>query len=510
MVQSSIICSTSKWRLVVVPIMAAALSACHQQYRLLDDQLVPLHPPLPSRSKVPVPLPMIERIDRIGDVPVETAYIEFKDQGCSFDPASAPPLGSNFKYQLDETIKLIRDRKPAHVVLYVHGWNNNASEESADVARFRFALSFLGRKFEQTGPVLGIFIGWRGGTFKGGVLGPFTFVTYWSRKQGAKRVAEGRCRDAPEALPKVIDRLLAESTAARSDRRFYAIGHSFGARVLEGALEKSSYAEGLFDAIRKKQPTYIPPIDLVLLINPATDSMKTELFLKKAHRLMQQNNSDFLVLHPGFDEVHCRTHPDDRVCKPYPLMVEMSSVGDYLTGGVMPVANILNFVPPFLFLSAPSARVFSAPFSPWLRTHSVTACGPPSAQNNCPAKDKDTEFDFQLPASPSVGNPPVLAWEQVKRLPGARQQLVWIMKTDTKIARNHGDVWNGNVAEMMFALIDPTGPQENRASVIQHASPPPVLSKAAPSGEVAPLAVAPKALQKRPVMVLRQSGPQER
>src|ERR1035438_8117908 len=107
------------------------LSGCHRQYRVLDETLKPMHP-LASRSAVPFPLPMIEqtttkKIEADGttkDVTFKTAYIEFKDSGCTFDPAGQPP--ANYKYQLDETRKLILAYKPSQVVFYVHGWHDNA------------------------------------------------------------------------------------------------------------------------------------------------------------------------------------------------------------------------------------------------------------------------------------------------------------------------------------------------------------------------------------------------
>jgi hypothetical protein len=466
-------------RLVAV-LPALILSGCHHQYRLLDEDLKPIHP-LPARSAVPFPLPMVEQTttstpvaNGVGkSVTFKTAYIEFKDGGCMFDPAGLPTDG--LKYQLDETRKLIRAQKPSQVVLYVHGWNNNASEQSADVTRFRYALAYLGGRLDLSrGPLLGIFIGWRGGTFKGGVLGPFTFVTYWSRKQGARRVAEGHCTEA-EGLPSVIDELLDLTEEANSDRHFYAIGHSFGARVLEGALDKTKYVKGIYSAIQARPPLpYTPKIDLVLLVNPATDSWKTTRFLHKmvklTKELTEQTDTTFVVHHPGWDQELCKTTPDDRRCQPYPLVVEVSSVGDFLTGGVMPVANAVNYVPPFLLLAEPSARILSAPFSPWLRTHTVTSCdGKATPEGPCGIPHPKTAFDFDLPASPSPaprppGSPNNFSWERVERIPSAKQDWVWIMTVDTKISLNHGDVWNANLAAMMFAIIDPNGLSMNEST----------------------------------------------
>jgi hypothetical protein len=515
-------------------VLVLFLSACHHQYRLLDENLKPMQP-MPARSAVPFPLPMIEQTTTSipepngGDkkVTLETAYIEFKDSGCMFDPAGEPTDG--LKYQLDQTRKLIKARKPSQVVLYVHGWNNNASEQSSDVTRFRYALAYLGARLDLSkGPLLGIFIGWRGGTFKGGVLGPLTFVTYWSRKQGARRVAEGHCTgaaaSAAQGLPSVIDELLDATEQANPDRHFYSIGHSFGARVLEGALDKTKYIKGIYDAINARPPVpYTPKMDLVLLINPATDSWKTTRFLHKMDKLNseleQQTETTFVVHHPGYDDQLCREAPDDRRCQPYPLVVEVSSVGDFLTGAVMPVANAVNYVPPFLFLAEPSARLLSAPFSPWLRTHTVTSCdGKATAEGPCGTPHPKSAFDFDLPASPPLpsrpaGSPNNLSWERVETMPSAKQDWVWIMTVDTKISLSHGDVWNANIAAMMFALIDPNGPTRSESTSGTQAlqkilpgakapvpPPPPPPPPAKPTA-AAPAPPLPRAVGKRPQMV---------
>jgi hypothetical protein len=427
---------------------AALLTGCHHQYRLLDADLVPIKQPLPSRRAVVLPLPMIEH-----NPGYDEAYIEFNDQGRLFDPK--PDW-----IQVQKTLDLIDRNKYKNIVLYVHGWNNNASEESADVTRFRFALSYLSQKLEPNNDLLGVFIGWRGGTFKGGVLGPFTFLTYWSRKEGAKLVGKGD-------LTEVIDTLVARTQAVQPGRRFYAVGHSFGARVLEQALQKSSHFEAFYDALEQGQTDVALPIDLVLLINPATDSRLTEKLIDRANRL--NRGKDLIISHPGYDPVKCRQDPNLRICKPYPLMVEMASVGDYLTGAVMPVANVVNWVPPFLLLADPSARVLSAPFTPTLHTHQIKSCG--YGNDPCGAADPKTEFDFDMPAVPQKNAQSY--WERLERIDGQKSPFVWIMTCDTHMSLNHGDVWNGNIAAMMFALIDPKGPQKSTQAPPPSLPPPP-------------------------------------
>ncbi len=98
----------------------------------------------------------------------ELAYIEYKDNGQPWDAL-----------QTDRAVELIGKAKAdnggaAIVLLYVHGWKNNANaapaDEKKDVEKFHDALNAVAAAYSSPGapgklpPLVGIYIGWRGCT----------------------------------------------------------------------------------------------------------------------------------------------------------------------------------------------------------------------------------------------------------------------------------------------------------------------------------------------------------
>ncbi|MGH9203168.1 MAG: hypothetical protein ACRD2A_18225, partial [Vicinamibacterales bacterium] len=199
------------------------------------------------------------------------AFIEFDQQGKAFDAD-----------QEAAALKLL-EREKARVnggkiitVVYVHGWKNNAGEalpggKAKDVEKFQGALLELGyraaKAVEGTGrdpvPVVGIYVGWRGKT----LMGPswFTFVSLWSRRNTANRIGSG-----PD-LSVILNRIIEETNEGNASSRVLMIGHSFGARVLEHAIETKKVT--LYDAVRGGNMVN-PRVDLVLYVNSANDSRR--------------------------------------------------------------------------------------------------------------------------------------------------------------------------------------------------------------------------------------------
>ncbi|MEP6715597.1 MAG: hypothetical protein ABJC09_08475, partial [Terriglobia bacterium] len=161
------------------------------------------------------------------------AFIEFDDRGEFFD-----------RGQLTQALQTIAEVKgrasashPAAVVLFVHGWQNNASDRAGNVAGFRKMLTCLGPQFNPAGVapedtrVLGIYIGWRGQVVKAPVA---TELTFWNR------------RNESESLPgaHVVETLLSVMKAVKGpdfsgNGVSLVIGHSFGGGLLETALTQT-------------------------------------------------------------------------------------------------------------------------------------------------------------------------------------------------------------------------------------------------------------------------------
>lgn len=161
------------------------------------------------------------------------------------------------------------------VLVYVHGWHNDAANGTRDVEHFRQLIkraSELDAKFrpgrEGAGRVLGIYVGWRGDSIaSSGLETPFSYLlTFWDRKGAAHQIG------GSGGVYELFSRL---SAIRRShiQSRLLIHGHSFG-----GAVVYSSFSHSLVDQIiQDGHNAGLPPspvADLVLIINPAFEAMK--------------------------------------------------------------------------------------------------------------------------------------------------------------------------------------------------------------------------------------------
>jgi hypothetical protein len=271
------------------------------------------------------------------------AFVEFDSQGKAFDTA-----------QEAAALKLI-EREKAGVkgskiitVVYVHGWQNNASEASPgnkpkDVEKFQGAMLELGYRAEKAAreantervPVVGVYFGWRGKT----LMGPrwFNFVSLWGRRNTANRVGSGT------DLAVILNRIIEATNGSDGRSRVLMIGHSFGARVLEHAIETKKVM--LYDAARGGDMV-TPRVDLVLYVNSANDAR-----LSMA-RVQQLQASKVEVRHPDFDPAECvegaapsttlDAETREARCREYPLLVAITSKSDLATKRLLPIANTMN------------------------------------------------------------------------------------------------------------------------------------------------------------------------
>ncbi len=263
-------------------------------------------------------------------------YVEFDSDGKMFDPQ-----------QLEKALKLVehaRGKGPdgkVITVVYVHGWKNNASAAAPggkpkDVERFQTALVELGSRSKEAQrklgdkpppvvPIVGIYMAWRGKSLKGPSW--FTFLSYWGRRNTANRVGDGA--DFGPALNRIIDKVNEGATGSR----VLLVGHSFGARVLEHAIEKQQVR--LYTDVAGSDAKN-PRVDLALYVNSANDARLSAI---KVSALRQQ---PLHVRHPDYNEGDCKKTPGAQACREYPLQVAITSRGDLATKYLLPTANTLN------------------------------------------------------------------------------------------------------------------------------------------------------------------------
>jgi hypothetical protein len=271
------------------------------------------------------------------------AVIEFEENG-----RMADPLQEAAARKLIETEKARVKNGKIITVVYIHGWKNNASEappgrKPKDVEKFQGALLELGhraavaagREMRPAVPVVGIYMAWRGKT----LMGPnwFTFASLWSRRNTANNIGDG-----PD-LGAILDRYITLTNEGTDQSRIVLIGHSFGARVLEHAIESKDirlHDDPVGDGVVR------PRVDLVLYVNSANDSRLS------MRRVQEYRGKNLRVRHPDFNEGECRgkaaaklpVDPEVRAarCRDYPLLVAISSTGDAATRQLLPIANTIN------------------------------------------------------------------------------------------------------------------------------------------------------------------------
>ena len=255
--------------------------------------------------------------------PYQLAFIEFDDRGEMFD-----------RRQLDaavQTILAARKNAPAGttpiVALFVHGWKNNASDESGNVWGFRQSLAAIALQAKQPGqpfpPVVGVYIGWRGAVVSAPILKEFTFFDRHGKSQNLPGP------HLSEALIRVM-----EATKRRSVNDASAIsvlvGHSFGGAVLETAL-----SETLAQTVLEARQTGTPirwPADLIVLINEAQEATRSYQLIES----LMANVADREQCRPaGATE---KEKPEQAQA---PIIVSVSSTGDTATRVAFPGAQTL-------------------------------------------------------------------------------------------------------------------------------------------------------------------------
>jgi hypothetical protein len=196
-------------------------------------------------------------------------FIEVTDQGAFHDEAKMYKLLGRVGRQAKETDLII--------LTYVHGWQHNADTSDSDVETFRALLRDVslkeearsGREGSKRRKVVGIYVGWRGRSFR---LPYIEYLSFWDRKAVAERVQHslGTVLTTLHFVWKEGNQGCWPDTKPRSTR-LLTIGHSFGGLIvgrtalpiLVHALnEQSSLSSGLMDGLG----------DLVVLINPAVEA----------------------------------------------------------------------------------------------------------------------------------------------------------------------------------------------------------------------------------------------
>jgi hypothetical protein len=428
---------------LVVLAICCALAACTKdmRYRYLPDQDCGAKPCVNLPARLPGP-------------GWELSFVEFNDRGEPWDSK-----------QTDAAVDLIRQAKAdnggaAVVLLYVHGWKNNANDatppQTKDVEKFKVALDAVAVTASRVAPpgrvppLVGIYVGWRGGTLD---TEPLKTITYWFRRPVARRV--GR-KGLLESVGRIID---AAKPPGDAQTKLILVGHSFGARVLENAvdgLDERGVRAGRMLAWQRSLPESTrgvsppPPADLVVFVNAATQSTIS------GNTIDRLRAKGTVFYGPGGSVEGCKDDPTGNhrpECRPLPLYVALSSTGDVATRYVLPIANAV--IPP-----APlPLRLRSAAFTPRLRSHEVVEVPCPATTPFRCLPSGDRELCFE------ASREETRACYEMRRKPNAANQTpFWVMTVDPRVVQDHGDIWNRNLLDLFGAVLERTRAADVRAT----------------------------------------------
>jgi hypothetical protein len=393
------------------------------------------------------------KIYRPGEMAVQTAptlpdtgasahfklgILEFDDMGESWEKCTSLQDPNNC--QLTRVLELIQsEKRSGHdvvVVMFTHGWKNNASpnnEAKKNLRDFKLLLETLTKgeaqraaklaasSGEATKPrtYIGVYMGWRGQSLAGDLA-----LTFYNRRDTAQHVGSS---DYAEA----VYRIMAATKLDSKNSRIVVVGHSFGGRALETAITNT------FVSLLIPQPTpdgvstspeLRSPADLILYVNPATDSFRTKQMIE-------------LMKRTSFAVNRGTSHPEG------PLFLSITSTGDSATGTAFPLGQDLSalrksFRPGYNEAPlAPSQKTFfthTPGHLPYLYSHSVLpfsgSCVSAGAALRFTADSKCYEM-----------KPIEHAWND---------SPFWVSTVPTTIIPDHATIFTSAFAQMITQLID--------------------------------------------------------
>jgi hypothetical protein len=267
---------------------------------------------------------------------------------------------------------------------------------------------------------IGVYMAWRGQSVPGDL-----FATFWNRRDAAQRVGSS---DFAEALYRIMGTVKDGSP----NSRIVIVGHSFGARVLENALTNtfvSLLVPHPTSTGESQIPRQLSPADLILYVNPATDSFRT----KQMVELMKRTNFTVMRGEARLDG---------------PLFMSVTSTGDTATGTAFPLGQDLSALqksfrsgyaaaPP----PAPSQRTFfthTPGHIPYLFSHVVHA-----VTGACGSQPEVLRF--------SAGA------QCFEMTPVAKRWIdspFWVMIVPPAIIRDHVDIFNSSFSTMIISLME--------------------------------------------------------
>ena len=343
------------------------------------------------------------------DAEVDEAYVEFNAQGNPFDAG-----------QLTRAVARIEElsKQPMLLMIFIHGWKNNASEGPGNVWGFRRMLNHqawrIHQKYEHM-PVMGVYLGWPGAASSVGQM-----LTFGNRLGVAETVGG---KPVAETLTKLMQ--AAKGPKYDGTSSVVLIGHSFGGVVTDRAM--LSNLNDMIDGLAPGE-SITPPADLTILLNEAGPSYEVKKFVERLHTL----------------GVSYSTGARSSETK-YPLIAAMTSDGDAATKLALPGGLLLSpdrektvqFPKPDLFGQTNSLvyELQAAANVQALRSHTIVQSA--SCDHGIAIRGVHRKDYCMAPIAPPVPN----------------QTPFWIMGLPQVFVPDHSSVFQNEMIELIGAFL---------------------------------------------------------
>jgi hypothetical protein len=296
---------------------------------------------------------------------------------------------------------------PKFVVLYIHGWHNNAREDTGDLPIFRKVMRKLAAANTDK-QVTGIYVSWEADSR----IPIWRYLNFWDRMGAADRIA------ASGKVTSIIGAISAMVGKAPKGGQFITIGHSFGARIL---LESS--LQSTITAVERAHPG-APNAFFKLVDGPAQTT---------------------ILLNPAIEASHFTTLA--AVERPYehflptqkPVVLEVSTDNDRATGIAFPLGQWLSL---------------------WTRRKELNTLGnyPQYQTHELVTQEGGT---CTTASAPEGGLTESFRAGQLclRRTKGSPNNPFLVVKTSSDIINGHNGIWSEEFRDWLFHYVDELGKQ---------------------------------------------------
>lgn len=267
------------------------------------------------------------------------SFVELNNEGHFVEPSQVDRLLTDLQAKVSQA--------DTTILLYVHGWNHNASTDDTNVACFEEMLkataimqsTYLSSDHTSPRAVYGIYVGWPGVVYEKEWLNKA--LTFFGRQSAADRVGE---RGALLELFSKIGKLRDQTSPQKT--KFVIVSHSLGARLTYKAL-RPVMQHSVYEAGSDKS-SFVA--DISIMVNPA---LSADEHMVLATLIEAQAGQEVDTVQPRF--VIATSEKDEVLGGIFPLSQRFSSFvrGDYTLADkrrTLPVGLFDEYITHFLKL----------------------------------------------------------------------------------------------------------------------------------------------------------------